>query len=298
MSLQRPLSPFQRAPMRPPASISNVSPNTLAQRRRQRRRQRRMRALQAGWRLVVVSALAVGAIWLIKSPVWIIQNGNQIKVQGNERLSADRVRSLLPIRYPQPLWAIRPEAIAQHLEARGPIAQATVTRRLVPPGVDIEIQERRPVAIAQGFWADVTPTDELGTSRRTDTGLLDATGAWIPIADYSTLDPSLEMPKLTVIGMRESDRTQWAEVYATLTQFRTATPNALPITQIDWRSPSNLILITPLAPIHLGAYDSPDHLMRQLQALQQLETLGAQSIDYIDLAEPEAPFIHIQTPGR
>lgn len=284
-------------PKRAMANFSSISRNTLAERRRRLRRNRRVRALQAMWRTMAVSALAAGAIWLIKSPVWIIQSAQQIDIQGNELLSPERVRSLLPIQYPEPLWAIRPEAIAQHLEARGPIAYATVTRHLVPPSVTIEIQERRPVAIAQGFLPNAVPGSD-HTDGLPETGLLDETGAWIPLADYSNLNPNLQTPNLIVIGMRESNRAQWVDFYATLARFQSASPKALPITQIDWRSPSNLILSTALGSVHLGAYQSSDRLLLQLQALNQMQTLPSdltnQQIDFINLVQPENPFIQMR----
>ena len=59
------------------------------------------------------------------------------------------IRSLLVLSYPQSLWRIEPTAIAKSLKQQPTIAQASVSRRLFPPGLMIEIKERVPVAMAQ-----------------------------------------------------------------------------------------------------------------------------------------------------
>ena len=275
------------------ANFPVVSPSDLSERRRQRRRQRRLRAIQAFWRFFVVVALTGGSIWLIKSPLWIVQSAEQIDVEGNELLSAERVRSLLPIRYPKPLWAIQPDTLAEHLEAGGPIAQATITRHLLPPGLHVQIQERRPVAIAQSYQ----PLDP-SASTISQSGLLDATGAWIPLEDYSRLSSSMELPKLTVLGMRESDREQWEAIYAELQHFQSTAQNPVQISELDWQQPGNLILKTELGAVHLGLYRSSERLAAQLQALNQMRNLPegfeATQIEYIDLQRPEHPSLQMR----
>lgn len=278
------------------ADFSRISRSTLADRRRYLRRHRRVRAIQGLWRTVVVMGLAGGAIWVIKSPIWIIQSADQVVIQGNELLSSERVRSFLGIDYPKPLWAVQPEAIAQNLEISGPIAQATVTRHLSPPSIVVDIEERRPVAAAQGYIPDPNAPDaELSTN---GTGLLDATGAWIPMEDYARLNPSLQMPSLVVLGMRGGDRAQWVEIYNQLTHYQQNTPNAVQITELDWRSPSNLILKTELGSIHMGVYQSNQHLAEQLQALTQMrqlpKTLNGRQVDYIDLRRPGDPILQMR----
>lgn len=274
------------------ADFPVVSPSELSERRRQRRRQRRLRAVQAAWRLLVVIALTGGAIWLIKSPVWIVQTADQVDVEGNELLSAERVRSLLPIQYPQPLWAIQPEQLARHLEAGGPIAQATITRRLLPPGIHVQIQERRPVAIAEAY-EPLAP----GRQPSPQTGLLDATGAWMPLEDYSRLNPTLDLPTLTVIGLREQEREQWQEIYAELQHFQETAQNPVNISTLDWQRPGNLILQTELGSVHFGVYQTPDKFATQLQALNQMRQLPAGiepgQIEYIDLQNPEYPLLQM-----
>lgn len=278
------------------ADFSRISRSTLADRRRHLRRHRRTRALQGLWRTIVVMGLAGGAIWVIKSPIWIIQSADQVVIQGNELLSPERVRSFLGIEYPKPLWAVQPEAIAHNLEISGPIAQATVTRHLWPPSIVVDIEERRPVAAAQGYISDPSAPDANLASN--GTGLLDATGAWIPIEDYARLNPSLQTPSLVVIGMRGSDRTQWVEIYSQLTHYQQNSPDAVQITEIDWRSPSNLILKTELGVVHLGVYQSNQYLAEQLQALTQMRQLpkemNGRQVAYIDLRRPGDPILQMR----
>jgi cell division protein FtsQ len=274
--------------------ISPVSRAELAERRRRLRHQRRWRAVQTSWRAVAVSGLTVGLIWATTLPAWVIHRSNQVEIQGNELLSAQAIQALLPIAYPQSLLAIQPGAIARHLESQGPIASALVTRRLFPPGLVIEIQERYPVAIAYTSPTNIEVAAQSGSSARSGIGLLDEKGNWIPLESFTALNQSLQLPELKVLGNPEQYRTQWAELYQAISR------SPIKISQVDWREPANLILTTELGTVHFGAY-SP-RFRQQMQALDQMrqisEQINPQEIAYIDLKNPEAPMLQtIQATG-
>ncbi|MHC5829858.1 MAG: cell division protein FtsQ/DivIB, partial [Nostoc sp.] len=118
----------------------------LAQRRQKLRRRRRMRIIQAIWRTFAIIGLAGGLLWVVLQPVWILKAPKQIVMKsGNKLLSDETAQSLLALSYPQSLWRIEPSAIANSLKKQPTIAEAIVRRRLFPPGLTIEIQERVPV---------------------------------------------------------------------------------------------------------------------------------------------------------
>ena len=79
----------------------------------------------------------------------------------------------------------------------------------------------------------------------------------------------------------------WSEFYHFLIQ------SSIPITEVDWRNPNNVILKTDLGKVHLGAYTS--QFPRQLIVLGKLKPLTAQvrreDIIYIDLNDPQIPMI-------
>ncbi|NJL86734.1 MAG: FtsQ-type POTRA domain-containing protein [Leptolyngbyaceae cyanobacterium SM1_1_3] len=129
-------------------ALTTVSPTALAARRQQLRRQRQVRIVQALWRNAALLGLTAGMVWATALPKWLVYTPEQIEIQGNKILSEAAIRESLDIDYPQSLLVLQPSAIATQLEANAPIAEAAVTRRLFPPGLIVQVQERKPVAIA------------------------------------------------------------------------------------------------------------------------------------------------------
>ncbi|HEY9815982.1 MAG TPA: FtsQ-type POTRA domain-containing protein [Candidatus Obscuribacterales bacterium] len=272
--------------------LVSVSRTDLAQRRQLLRRQRRWRFLRSLWRTGLVMGMAGGLVWVTTQPVWILHHVDQVNVEGNQLLSVDAIHSLLPITYPQSLLHLDPNAIADYLEAQGPIEEATVTRRLLPPGLNVQIQERHPVAVLIRGNASAN-SDLRGEAAATDNdpmaqvGLIDEKGFWMSLSAYVALDDSLLLPGLKVRGMQEYQRSQWSQLYRVLHQ------SPLSIYEVDWRDPSNLVLSTELGTVHFGPYS--DRFPHQLQVLDQLRRLPQHidigNLDYIDLRNPESPLL-------
>ena len=113
-------------------NIDSLSTRQLGRRRQQLRRQRRLKLVQLLWQTIALGTLTGGLFWLINQPFWLIREPEQIKVEGNQLLSDQAVRSLLPLSYPQSLWKIQPQVLASSLESRGQIASASVMRAVLP----------------------------------------------------------------------------------------------------------------------------------------------------------------------
>ncbi|MGB3193483.1 cell division protein FtsQ/DivIB [Lyngbya sp. PCC 8106] len=264
-------------------NIVSVSSNELGNRRQQLRRHRRLRLVQIIWQALAVSGLTGGVFWAVNQPIWLINQPEQVTVEGNQLLSDRRIRALLPLSYPQSLWEIQPQALAKTLESQGQIAKASVSRQLFPPQLTIKIQERRPVAIAQ-------PSPTL--TRRSDAsqvGWLDANGGWIPLESYAKLERSRQLPSLKVIGNPEQYRPHWKQMYETLSR------SPVMVSEINWQNPANLMITTEIGVVHLGAY-SP-LFTQQLRVLDQMRNLPQQVdlalVDYIDLQNPDHPVIQM-----
>ena len=58
-----------------------------------------------------------GLGWIITRSNWIIYQSQQIKIEGNQFLSEDAIRTLLPISYPKSLLQLEPEELSYQLEA-------------------------------------------------------------------------------------------------------------------------------------------------------------------------------------
>jgi cell division protein FtsQ len=278
----------------PMVDIASVSRTDLVQRRRQLRRQRRWRLFQSVWRTGCVLGFAGGLLWVTTQPIWVLHHADQVIVEGNELLSVDVIQSLLPLEYPQSLLRLDPQAIAHHLEAQGPIEAATVTRQVLPPGLKVMIQERRPVAILVRGSGAIDQGMAIDRDRSTQVGLIDEKGFWMSLSAYVALDNSLLLPDLKVLGMQEHQRHQWVTLFQALNEAPFIT------TDVDWRNPANLILKTELGTVHVGPYGP--RFPQQLQALDQMrefhQTLDVTRLDYIDLRNPDAPLVVEISPVR
>ncbi|MFS8117013.1 MAG: cell division protein FtsQ/DivIB [Microcoleus sp.] len=279
------------------ASFGAVSQTELGRRRQELRRLRRVRSAAVVWQTLAASAMAAGLLWWISQPAWWISRSEQVKVEGNQWLSDKAVRSLVPLSYPQSLWGIQPQALAEKLESTGPIAKAKVTRNLFPPSLTIEVAERLPVAVAQ-------PTAVLrSNSDREKVGWLDARGGWMPSESYSAVrsanssigpgssptQPQHSLPTLKVIGPLEVYRASWPKFYQGLSGL------TVKVLEIDWQNPNNLILKTEIGTVHLGPYSA--RTIEQLQVLDRMRQLPKQlsssKIAYIDLKNPASPIVHL-----
>ncbi|MBD2493868.1 cell division protein FtsQ/DivIB [Nostoc sp. FACHB-280] len=267
------------------AGIVSVSQTDLSQRRKKLRRQRQMKVIQAIWRTLAISGLAGGLLWVALQPVWVLRDPKQIVIKTeNQVLPETAIKSMLKLSYPQSLWKVEPGAIANSLKKQSTIAQATVSRRLFPPGLIIEIQERVPVAVAQRL----TPNNQ-SKNKQSSIGLLDAGGVWIPLEQYTLVNPKLKLPSLKVIGTPEQYQRYWSQLYPLLNQ------SSVKIMEVNFQDLANLILKTEIGNVHFG---TPSSLLpEQIKILSQLRNLPAKinpsQIEYIDLKNPDSPIVHM-----
>jgi cell division protein FtsQ len=268
------------------AGIISVSRTDLAQRRKKLRRQRQMKIIQAIWRTIAITSLASGLLWVAVQPMWMLKASKQIVMKsGNKLLSDETTRSLLVLYYPQSLWRIEPSAIANSLKQQPTIANATVRRRLFPPGLIVDIQERVPVAVTQ------TPTvqNQSTSNKKVTIGLLDASGVWIPLEKYTSLNPTRKLPNLRVIGLPKQYCLYWNQIHQAISQ------SLVKVMEIDCQNPTNLILKTELGNVHLGT--PGPQLSEQIKVLAQMRHITAKlnsgEIEYIDLKNPELPLVQM-----
>ena len=217
-------------------TFKSYSSGQLKDRRRKLRRQRGFKSLQASWRLVAVGGLAAGLAWIITLPDWVIRRPEQVAIEGNQILSIDGIRALLPLSYPQSLLHIHPDLLARELvKDPSPIAAASVRRGLFPPSLTVRVRERYPVAIA---YPPTPPARIKGRPAPSvkPTGLIDDRGLWIPFDSYQSLTSASVLPKLKVRGNFESYRQDWSILYEAMQK------SAVKVSQVDWQDPENLVL--------------------------------------------------------
>lgn len=265
-------------------NLQSISNRELLSRRQQLRRQRRLRLVQILWQAMAVSSLTGGLFWLINQPIWFIRQPEQINVEGNQLLSDQTVRSFLRLSYPQSLWKIQPQTLAQTLESKSQIVSASVTRQLLPPSLMIKIQERQPVAVAYpSLNLSQPPANQ-------QIGWLDASGDWNLIENYTELEKSKQLPTLKVIGNVNQYQAYWSELYQALSR------SPVKILQVNWQDPSNVILETEIGTVHVGPYSSK--FPEQLRVIDRMRNVP-QQIDksqmmYFDLNNPSQPFLQMR----
>lgn len=268
------------------AGIISVSRADLEGRRKKLRQKRQIKIIQTIWQTFAVSSLAGGLLWMATQPIWVLRAPKDIDISGNHLLSREAIESLLVVSYPQSLWRIEPYGIAESLKQQPTIAQATVSRRLFPPGLIVQINERVPVAIAQSRREQRNIDSD---HKKVSVGLLDASGVWIPVEKYTSLNPNLRLPSLKVFGLPEQYRPYWEQLYHALIQ------SSVNVMEIDFQDPTNLILKTELGNIHLGAPSSL--LPEKIKVMAQMRHLPAQlnpnQVEYIDLKNPESPLVQM-----
>jgi cell division protein FtsQ len=272
------------------AGITSPSRVDLIQRRQRLRRQRRVRLFQTMWRGLTVAALAGSLVWVTTLPIWLIRKPEQIKVEGNRLIPLQSLRSLVPIRYPQSILQLQPDAIAKELKAKAPISDVVVNRQLFPPSLTVRVVERYPVAIVLANSSDIQLLAQNSIKDKetaTKIGLLDENGMRLPLENYTFIQQSIKLPSLKVIGNPEYYRPHWSTLYREISR------SPIKITEVDFQNPANLVLRTELGTIHLGPYGM--QFPEQIKTLDRMRKLPNQvslnQVAYIDLRNPNSPFI-------
>lgn len=242
-----------------------------------------LKVLLSVWQTLAAGGILGGLIWATTLPNWILRDQNQVLIEGNRLLPKQVVMSLIPLEYPQSFLQISPENIVRTLEAHAPIADVTVNRRLFPPVLTVQVQERIPVAIA---IATIPGTP----SQSKAVGFLDQEGFLIPFHSYPPqVRQFLKSPSLKVVGVLESYRSYWTSVYQIISH------SSIKVMEVDFQDPANLILKTELGVVHLGSYQP--HLTEQFKVLERMRSLSKQvnpnQITYIDLKNPANPSVQM-----
>ena len=140
------------------------------ERRRRLRQERRQERLIQLWRLVFFLLTATGLSWLLLTLGWSLRSASQIQISGSQRMDETVVVKAVGLSFPQSLLSLEPGEIETKLMQELPVQEVSVQRRLLPPGLNIQLVERRPVAAA-------TRMGPKGIER----GMVDREAQWMPM---------------------------------------------------------------------------------------------------------------------
>lgn len=272
-------------------SKTAVSTTRLKSRRNEIKNQLRWDNFVGASRSVMIISFTTIVFWVLTLPHWVIKNSQQIKLQGNDLLSDDELRSLIPLEYPQSLLKLSTSELAKDLQKKIPLGNILVTRELLPPSLTIKVTEKKPVATAFA----TLPSPKTKKLELQKVGYVDVDGVFVSNNVYQKLQKKPELlPTLKVFGTPQVYLPYWQDLYQLINQ------SSVKITEIDWQNPTNLVLKTELGKVYIGAYGSK--FPEQLMILEKLKVITSkiprEKIIYIDLTDPEIPSIKEKKPQK
>ena len=257
---------------------SGPLPPGVERRRRLREERRRERLIQS-WRILLYGGVSTGLIWVLLSTGWSLRSQQQLTVRGSERLGTDAVVKAAGLRFPRPLITLEPGRLERRLLAELPVESVSVQRRLVPPGIEVKLKDRQPIAAASRMGA-----------RGLEQGMVDRQGHWMPL----TVARQGEAPSsaVRVEGWIPSRR----RMIATVLEQRDQLGSPLQLIQIAPDGDLSLRTQT-LGLVRLGSNERL--LDQQLLTIALLssslpETLRGKASSGIDLSDPSKPELQLQ----
>ena len=257
---------------------SGPLPPGVERRRRLREERRRERLIQS-WRILLYGGVSTGLIWVLLSTGWSLRSQQQLTVRGSERLGTDAVVKAAGLRFPRPLITLEPGRLERRLLAELPVESVSVQRRLVPPGIEVKLKDRQPIAAASRMGA-----------RGLEQGMVDRQGHWMPL----TVARQGEAPSsaVRVEGWIPSRR----RMIATVLEQRDQLGSPLQVIKIAPDGDLSLRTQT-LGLVRLGSNERL--LDQQLLTIALLssslpETLRGKASSGIDLSDPSKPELQLQ----
>ncbi len=260
-------------------SRSSLSPG-VERRRLLRQQNRRERTINL-WRVIVFASVTGSLGWLLLSQGWTLTSSEQIKIKGSPNLQLAAVIQAGGLSFPQPLLGLNPKELEETLLQQLPVKSVVVHRRLLPPALELDLRERKPIAYA------------LRRSRNgKERGMVDGFGQWMELS----VAKQGERPatSITVDGWMASQRMNISQVLEQRDQLGS------PLERIVIAASGDLSLRTKgLGLIYLGA--NAGNLEQQLEAIAHLSRTLPPSFRHktgttIDLSDPAKP--ELQMPQK
>jgi cell division protein FtsQ len=256
----------------------NFETNPRVERRRRLQAERRNEQLTNLWRIFLFSAIAYGLSLLVVKNGWSPISLSEIRVNGSQKIKSISIINASGLNFPKPLFSINPAQLERKLLKELPIKSIAIRRRLLPPRLEIEVKERKPIAFANRR-----------ITKGTEKGMLDELGQWMPMKMASKTSPPEK--DIYVEGWVTSHR-NWISIILK--------------NQDKLGSPLRKITIKPNGEINLKTQDFEEiqlgnngiYLREQISVLQKLsQKLPASFINQegaiLDITDPSKPEFQI-----
>jgi cell division protein FtsQ len=228
-----------------------------------------------------MGAILGGFAWTVSRSDWTISTAEQIRVEGNQYLTDNAIRSILAIPYPKLIMELAPAQLTAKLVAQGSIASARIDRGLLPPHLVVQVQDLPPIA---RILLDNDSQSQI---------FVDERGHQLPISSYHPTILS-SLPKLQLRLPSTGVCPDWTQLY------RVIQTSPVTIGIVDCRDPQNLFLQTEIGKVRLGAAGVNSRSSERIQQLDRLrdwqKQAGSVDVDYLDLENPDAPKLQLK-PG-
>lgn len=213
----------------------------------------------------------VGVVGFVRVSWSVADPETDIKVFGNDVVSAKQVRRVLMGCLQKPIYSLNPKELEEKVQSLPDVHRAYIRRYLFPrPNLVVDIMEEFP-------WASYASSPDQPVS-----AVISQTGRFIPISQF----PNVPQPALKIYGSSESrfndqDVAQWSNWVNFI-----STQAAHPVEFVDMRKANDIQVKVGDLRLRLGSADSmlSKRLSRLPSVLPVLATLKKENIDYVDLS--------------
>ncbi len=213
----------------------------------------------------------VGVAGFVKVSWSVADPETDIKVSGNDVVTAKQVRKVLRGCLQRPIYSLNPKDLEAKVQSLPDVQHAFIRRYLFPrPHLLVNIMEEFP-------WASFSTGPDQPVS-----AVISQTGRIIPLSQF----PTVPQPALRIYGnpdshFTDSDVALWSNLSSYI-----AVQTAQPVEYVDMRKSNDVQVKVGELKLRLGAADSmlTKRIGRLPSVLPVLATLKKENIEYVDLS--------------
>ncbi len=231
------------------------------------------------WQLLIFSSTSIFLIVTFLNQAWSPVSFDQTSITGLSGIEKKDIKKNIIIFFPRNLLELNPKEIESSLKKNLPIKEVTINREIFPPGININIIEREPIAYANKVF-----------SKNIEKGMIDIEGHWIPLKFIN--ESKKNKIKLSIKNWDQTKKNDIIEIIKKRFILHS------PIQKIKIDSHQKIIIQTEhFSSVILGS--DTNLLVQQFNKLNQLEKslpnlLINTKVKLVDLTDPSKPELKIK----